>query len=111
MDPAEIKNDFYARVYDIVALIPRGKVVTYGQIAALLGAPQAARRVGYAMYNAPAGSNLPCHRVINARGEMAPGTIFGSPAAQRKLLEQEGIIFKPDGCADLVKCRWMFDSE
>ena len=102
-------NEFYAHVYTVVALIPKGKVATYGQIAALLGNPQAARRVGYAMYNAPEDLDLPCHRVINAKGSMLPGAVFGSNNAQREKLEQEGVIFKANGCVDMKKSRWMFD--
>ena len=59
-------NRFRGAVYRFVRTIPRGRVVTYGQIAALLGAPRAARAVGMAMRHCPAG--LPWHRVVNARG-------------------------------------------
>jgi methylated-DNA-protein-cysteine methyltransferase-like protein len=96
-------------VYELVARIPRGKVATYGQIAAMLGNPLASRQVGQALYHAPAGRRLPCHRVVNSKGEMAPGDIFGGAARQRRKLEEEGVCFKANGQIDLAKSRWMFD--
>jgi methylated-DNA-protein-cysteine methyltransferase-like protein len=98
-----------AHVYAIVAKIPRGKVATYGQIAALLGNPLAARQVGYAMYHAPDDAHLPCHRVVNRKGEMAPDSIFGGKSVQRTLLESEGVVFKDNGCIDMKKSLWLFD--
>lgn len=98
-----------AHVYEIVAQIPRGKVATYGQIAALLGNPLAARKVGYAMFHAPDDAHLPCHRVVNRKGEMAPDDIFGGQGIQRSLLVSEGVIFKENGCIDMKKCLWLFD--
>ncbi len=102
-------NEFYARVYDVVALIPKGKVATYGQIAALLGNPKAARQVGYALRFTPADRDLPCHRVINAQGAMLWGSVFGSPSNQRDRLKKEGVIFKANGCVDMKQSLWMFD--
>ena len=98
-----------AHVYDIVAQIPRGKVATYGQIAALLDNPLAARQVGYAMFHAPDDVSLPCHRVVNRKGEMAPDGIFGGQGVQRVLLASEGVVFKENGCIDMKKCLWLFD--
>lgn len=97
---------FFERVYDIVSGIPEGKVVTYGQIALMLESPQASRIVGYAMHSAPPGKNLPCHRVVNKQGAMAPGNIFGGHEVQRSMLEQEGITFKANGCIDMEKHLW-----
>lgn len=88
-------------MYAVVATIPRGKVMTYGQIAGLLGGGYSGRTVGFAMRAAPAERKLPCHRVVNKRGEMAPGYCFGGAAVQRGLLEKEGVKFKPDGRIDL----------
>ena len=101
-------NDYCAHVYEIVARIPEGKVATYVQIAALLGNPQAARRVGHAMHYAPDHVDLPCHRVVNSKGEMLSGDAFGGAAAQRKRLEKEGVVFKANGCIDMKKSLWMF---
>ena len=99
-------SDFFARVYTIVAQIPPGCVLTYGQIADMAGNPRAARIVGYAMNNAPDDRGLPCHRVVNRSGAMAPGLIFGGAGCQRAQLEAEGVTFKPDGCIDLEKHLW-----
>lgn len=97
---------FFKQVHDIVEQIPAGKVMTYGQIADLLGGTCSARYVGYAVSAAPEERGLPCHRVVNRKGEMAPGGIFGSPERQRSLLESEGVVFKPDGRIDLALCRY-----
>jgi methylated-DNA-protein-cysteine methyltransferase-like protein len=97
---------FFQRVYDIVAQIPAGKVATYGQIAQLLGEPRSARTVGWAMREAPEGLNLPCHRVVNRYGEMAPEYAFGSREIQKSILAQEGITFKENGCIDMEKHLW-----
>lgn len=99
-------KDFFAKVYDIVSRIPEGKVMTYGQIAALLGEPRGARVVGWAMRAAPSSLNLPCHRVVNRLGEMAPSYAFGSKDIQRELLISEGITFKENGCIDMKKHLW-----
>ena len=93
--------EFAQKVYDIAAAIPEGKVTTYGQIALAIGNPGWARRVGRAMFYAPSG--IPCHRVINAKGEMAPEYAFGGKDIQRKTLESEGVVFKSNGCVDLKK--------
>lgn len=95
------KNSFFKRVYAVVSQIPEGKVMTYGQIAHVLGSECSARYVGYAMRAAPEERGLPCHRVVNRKGEMAPGNTFGSPERQRSLLEKEGVVFRPNGNIDL----------
>lgn len=66
------KTSFGEEVYSVVASIPPGRVLTYGQIAYLIGKPQCSRMVGQAMHNAPEGQNLPCHRVVNSQGRLAP---------------------------------------
>lgn len=93
-------QNFDAEVYAVVAEIPAGSIVSYKQIARLLGMPDHARRVGRALANAPAG--LPCHRVVNSAGRTVPGW-----TRQRELLEAEGVRFKANGCADLARCGWM----
>lgn len=94
-------NAFFETVGDIVREIPPGTVATYGQIAVLTGYPGYARLVGRALRHLPEGRRLPCHRVVNWQGRPAPGW-----AAQRELLEREGIVFKENGCADLNRHRW-----
>jgi methylated-DNA-protein-cysteine methyltransferase related protein len=100
------KAEFFDCVYEIVAKIPVGKVMTYGQIAMMLGSPYYARRVGQAMYNAPEYLPLPCHRVINSKGELAPVHVFGGEGKQREMLINEGVCFKPNGAVDLKKSLW-----
>ena len=80
--------------------------MTYGQIGMLLGSPHYARRVGQAMCNAPEYLDLPCHRVVNSKGELAPAHVFGGAEHQRKMLLEEGVFFKPNGCVDLKKSLW-----
>lgn len=79
-------------------------MATYGQIAMMIGRPRAARFVGYALRQAPYG--LPCHRVVNRLGEMAPEGVFGSGELQRQRLESEGISFLENGCIDLKRYLW-----
>lgn len=82
---------FYDRIYRAVQQIPRGRVATYGQIAAMAGNGNAARAVGNALHVNPAPGVIPCHRVVNARGRLAPGFAFGGEDEQRRLLEAEGV--------------------
>ncbi len=96
------ERSFFDKVYDLVAAIPAGKVMTYGQISSLLGGVCSAKIVGYAMSCAPAALGMPCHRVVNRLGEMAKGPMFGGSARQRELLESEGVSFGPDGRIDLA---------
>lgn len=96
-----LSSSFFSGVYRIVAEIPDGKVISYGQIARMLGKPGAARQVGWAMRRCP--PPLPWHRVIREDGSIAAGT---HPGLQRALLEAEGIPFTPDGRILLRECRW-----
>ena len=88
-------------MYALVASIPAGKVMTYGQIAMVLDGVCSPKIVGYAMSCAPAGRGLPCHRVVNKAGEMAKGSMFGGAEQQRRMLEDEGVAFKADGRIDM----------
>lgn len=97
---------FFLKVYDIVSEIPEGKVATYGQLALLAGRPHAPRMAGYAMSRAPIEKNLPCHRVVNREGKMAPVHAFGGEQIQRCLLEREGVAFLPNGRIDMKKHLW-----
>lgn len=97
---------FFSKVYEIVSKIPVGKVITYGQIAMLLGKPKGARAVGWAMRAVNSNANLPCHRVVNRLGEMSPNYVFGSSELQRAILESEGITFLKNGCIDMKKHMW-----
>lgn len=99
-----MEKGFFENVYQVVRQIPRGYVTTYGMIAKWIGRPTAARHVGFAMHSAPEG--LPCHRVVNQRGEMAPRDVFGTEDFQRHLLMEEGITFLPNGRIDMKKHLW-----
>lgn len=102
MGPGELMNPFYEQVYDILAQIPNGKVVSYGQIAWMLGRPRSAREVGRAMRYCP--QHLPWQRVVRADGSIAGGLYADM---RRTLLEAEGVVFLPDGRVDMKACRWL----
>ncbi len=95
---------FFQQVYALTALIPAGKIMTYGQMARVLGGVYSAKLVGFAMSSAPEG--LPCHRVVNRLGEMAPRDIFGGEAQQRTRLREEGVPILPDGRVNVARARF-----
>jgi len=95
----------YTRIYDVVRRIPRGRVATYGQVAALAGLGGHARQVGYAMSALPEGSKVPWHRVVNAQGRISPRAERGEDHCQRDFLETEGIVFEGDRLS-LPRYRW-----
>ncbi len=88
------RADFYARVYAVVADIPKGKVTSYGAIGEALGIRSSARVVGYAMGKIPDDPSLPAHRVLNRNGELTGAHKFGGYDVMRKRLEREGVAFK-----------------
>lgn len=96
----------YERIYAQVARVSRGKVATYGQIADLADLPGHARQVGYALHALPPGSDVPWHRVINAKGEVSLRAEPGWEGFQRQLLEEEGVVFDSVGRIDLKRYRW-----
>jgi O-6-methylguanine DNA methyltransferase len=79
------------RIYEAVKKIPKGKVATYGQVAALAGDKKMARAVGNALHKNPDPDSIPCYRVVNAKGELASTFAFGGSEVQARLLEAEGI--------------------
>ena len=98
------KNTF-ERIYEIVRMIPRGKVATYGQIAALAGNPRLSRVVGYALHVNPDPESIPCYRAVNRLGEVSKAFAFGGENRQIALLEKEGVAFI-DGRVDMKKHIW-----
>ena len=100
------EGGFFALVYALVRRIPRGKVATYGQIARLLGAPRAARVVGWAMHDNPHGSRVPCHRVVQQGGSLSPNYCLDDPGRQRRLLGREGVTFLLEGRVDMARHQW-----
>jgi methylated-DNA-protein-cysteine methyltransferase-like protein len=101
-----MSSENYKRIYAAIKKVPRGKVATYGQIAALAGIPRHARQVGYALHSLPEGSKLPWHRIVNAAGKISPRGLNGSDEWQRILLEDEGVEFGLAGRINLRKYRW-----
>lgn len=99
-------DNFYNKVYETVRRIPKGKVATYGQIAAMCGSPRAARIVGGALHRNPEPIVTPCHRVVNRFGGLAPEFAFGGKQVQKELLEQEGIEVSEDFIVALEKYQW-----
>jgi methylated-DNA-protein-cysteine methyltransferase related protein len=99
---------FFVHVYRLVSDVPKGKVVTYGQVAALLGAPRAARAVGTALRYLPRpfSRTVPWQRVINAAGGISLRGDVGRAEEQRWLLEAEGIEFDRQGKVNLKRYRW-----
>ena len=99
-------NRFYNKVYETVRRIPKGKVATYGQIAALCGAPKASRVVGSALHRNPEPVSIPCHRVVNRFGGLAPAFAFGGQQVQKSLLESEGVKVSEQFSVDLSEYLW-----
>ncbi len=101
----------YERIYALVRQIPKGQVATYGQVAELCSMPRQARLVGYALYRVDPESDVPWHRVINAKGEVSESPFRnGSDYLQRSLLEDEGIVFDSNGKINLRLYRWDFQA-
>ena len=88
------------RIYEAVKQIPKGHVATYGQVAAMAGNPKMSRAVGNALHKNPDPENIPCFRVVNAKGELAEAFAFGGEGKQAKLLEEDGVVVV-DGKVDL----------
>ena len=97
-------RNYRARVFDMVRQIPRGRVMTYGQIAILLGEGYTARTVGYVMHDSEKG--VPWQRVINSQGKCSTGQLLVPGNSQQMLLEQEGVIFNDKGKCNLEEYRW-----
>lgn len=90
------------KIYAAVRLIPRGKVATYSQIAALVGNCNLRRYVGNALHKNPSNSVTPCHRVVNAKGFCSGSFAFGGSDIQQEKLEAEGVLFV-DGHVDMER--------
>lgn len=88
---------FFETVYEIVKQIPRGKVMSYGQIACAAGFPRKAREVGWALHVNPDPEHIPCHRVVNREGRVSPAFVFGGENMQVALLKSEGVEFDENG--------------
>ena len=92
------------RVFEIVRRIPEGRVMTYGQLAEILGAGYTARTVGFVMHSAD--QTVPWQRVINAQGACSTGRVIVPPDLQQRMLVSEGVVFNEKGRCDLARYRW-----
>lgn len=99
-------TEFSLRVYELVRRVPRGRVVSYGGVAALLGRPRAARAVGAALAALPDGTDVPWWRVISGKGEISIRPLDHLPARQRALLRREGVRFDRSGRVDWDRYGW-----
>jgi len=99
------KAGFNQKVWGIVKKIPKGRVSTYGDIARKLGNPKLSRQVGWALH-ANTSSTIPCHRVVNREGRLAPNFAFDGWREQRRRLLAEGVGFKNEMHVDLSKSLW-----
>ena len=106
--PATNFDKVFEKIYRLVLRIPRGRVMTYGQIARLLEERYSPRLVGWAMHATPRDErNIPWHRVINSRGGISTGrVILAEPERQRLMLEAEGVVFDARGHCDLSVYQW-----
>jgi methylated-DNA-protein-cysteine methyltransferase-like protein len=98
-----VEGDFASKVYEVVAQIPPGRVMSYGQIAALCGSPRAARIVGGVAHFGP--EDLPWHRVVNKRGGLASG-FYGGRSMQAELLRSEDVDVNSDYRVDIDSLLW-----
>lgn len=105
MTPQE--PDINHRIWQVVALIPSGKIATYGDVARQAGLPGAARRVGMALRSLPSGTRIPWHRVIGSQGKISLPEDSASHHRQRERLEAEGVFFRANGRLDMEKFRWL----
>jgi len=107
MKLSEKNKDFFCKVYQVVELIPKGRVTNYGTIAKYLGSPRGARMVGWAMNachnNKP---HVPAHRVVNRLGLLSGKDHFSDPNRMENLLEKEGIIVENNKIVDFKKHFW-----
>ncbi|MDQ6652431.1 MAG: MGMT family protein [Acidobacteriota bacterium] len=104
---ARTDKDYKERVYRIVRSIPRGRVMTYGQLAEILGEGYTARTIGFVMHGSD--DQTPWHRVINAQGGCSTGRIAIPYDKQQRMLEAEGVNFNEHGRCDLRNYLWIPD--
>ncbi|HIP35631.1 MAG TPA: MGMT family protein [Crocinitomix sp.] len=103
----ESNINFYQNIYDLVQLIPRGRVTTYGAIANYLGAKQSSRVVGWALNQCHTQKmKIPAHRVVNRLGLLSGKAHFTPPELMQQLLEQEGIVVENDKIQNFDKVFW-----
>jgi methylated-DNA-protein-cysteine methyltransferase-like protein len=100
-------DNFFVRVYDVVKLIPKGRVTTYGAIARFIGSPSASRMVGWAMNTSHLQPDfIPAHRVVNRNGLLTGKNHFRHPDLMEELLESEGIGIENDRVVEFDSLFW-----
>lgn len=97
-------EDFFQMVYEVVKLVPKGRVTSYGAIAKYLGTARSSRMVGWAMHSSP--KNVPAHRVLNRNGDLTGKHHFATPFLMKELLEKEGIKVVKDRVKNFEKLFW-----
>ena len=97
---------FFERVYEAVKQVPKGKVATYGQIACAIGAPRCSRQVGFALHVNPHPGVIPCHRIVNRFGSLAPAFAFGGQDVQAEMLRAEGVEVLDGYAVDMKKYQY-----
>lgn len=102
----KLKPNFFENVYEVVKLIPSGKVTSYGTIAAYLGSKGSARMVGWAMNNAHGNPEIPAHRVVNQKGLLTGKFHFEQSNTMQTLLESEGLIIENNQILNLENHFW-----
>ena len=105
-NPTDSKSDFFRDVYDVVRLIPEGKVTSYGAIAKYLGSAKSSRMVGWAMNASHRLPDVPAHRVLNRNGLLTGKHHFGDPNEMQRLLESEGIVVINDQVQNFTSLFW-----
>lgn len=95
--------NLFDHVFEVVKKIPKGKVMTYGQIAKILETRDV-RKIGWALHSNKNGTKVPCHRVVNKDGRLAPSYAFGGPMEQKARLLEEGVEFVDDNHVNLLHC-------
>lgn len=100
------QSDFFKDVYDVVRLVPEGRVTSYGAIAKYLGSARSSRMVGWAMNAAHTLPDVPAHRVVNRKGLLTGKMHFGEPDRMENLLKAEGVLVKNDQIIDFEKHFW-----
>ncbi len=102
----EEKRNFFKDVHEVVKLIPKGRVTSYGAVAKYLGAPKSARMVGWAMNAAHSDSSIPAHRVVNRVGLLSGKHNFETPNGMQERLEEENILVEENKVKNFKKIFW-----
>lgn len=102
----QYSNYFFDSVFQVVKLIPKGRVTSYGAIAAYLGAKKSSRTVGYAMNASHSIPGIPAHRVVNRNGQLTGKMHFSTPTEMEELLQKEGVVVESDQIIDFKELFW-----